>query len=418
LFVVPYTPTRVRTRPYHLIRALSGVGHRVAVATLWSGAEDQVALRQLASVGITVTAERLPASRSLWNCLRALPGAEPLQAHYSWSPRLARRLAQLVEDTSFDVVHVEHLRGVRYGLALARAAARTGTRRPAMVWDSVDCISSLFRRAAQQSLTRRVRMAAKLELPRTERFEGSVASRFDRVLVTSEIDRHELLQLTDGGTCGLPAARVEVLPNGVDLDYFSPSTEPRDPATLVITGKMSYHANATAVIRFVEDVMPTIWAELPETQLWVVGKDPTRELIKLGRAGVDTGSNGSGPDPSARVRVTGTVEDLRPSLRRATLAVAPIQYGVGIQNKVLEALACATPVVATRQAVSALEAEHGHDLVVASSPGELAQAIVAMLRDPGRRERIGRAGRAFVERRHNWRGLASRLTEIYHDARP
>jgi glycosyltransferase involved in cell wall biosynthesis len=168
---------------------------------------------------------------------------------------------------------------------------------------------------------------------------------------------------------------------------------------------MSYHANATAVVRFVRDVMPAVWAELPETRLWVVGKDPGREVVELGA---------SSGEP--RVVVTGTVEDVRPFLRKAALAVAPIQYGVGVQNKVLEALACGTPTVATRQAVSALEVRNGDELVVATGARELAGAIVALLRDPLRREHLGRTGRAFVERRHDWRSLAGQLTGIYRNA--
>jgi glycosyltransferase involved in cell wall biosynthesis len=113
--------------------------------------------------------------------------------------------------------------------------------------------------------------------------------------------------------------------------------------------------------------------------------------------------------------VTGTVADIRPFLRKAAIAVAPIQYGVGIQNKVLEALACATPVVATPQAVGALEALPGCELVVASSPSELSAAIVALLGDPALRDRLGQAGRAFVERCHDWRVVATRLAEIYRD---
>ena len=264
--------------------------------------------------------------------------------------------------------------------------------RAAVVWDSVDCITSLFRRAARQSQAPLVRATARFELPRTARYEARVAARFDRVLVTSDADRDDLLELARRHHANLPGDRVQVLPNGVDLEYFHPSDEPREARTLVMTGKMSYHANATAAVRFVEDVMPSVWARLPDVRVWIVGKDPPDDVVKLGDAG-----------PTARVVVTGTVPDIRPFLRTAALAVAPIQYGVGIQNKVLEALACATPVVATPQAVAALEARPGCETRGRSSPSELARAIVALLRDPALRDRLGQAGRSFVERRHGWR---------------
>ena len=407
LFVVPYAPTRIRTRSYHFIRALASLGHRVTVATVWSNSEERAAVEAASSNGAhAVLAERLPRARTLWNCMHAILTADPMQVHYSWSPALGRRLDRTVDDIPFDVIHVEHLRGARYALALAKRPARPGVRRAPVIWDSVDCISSLFRQAARSSQTFRVRLAARLELRRTERFEGRVVRQFDRVLVTSDVDCADLLELAGGTDGDSLAARLQVVTCGVDLDYFSPSGEPRDPATLVITGKMSYHANATAVVRFVEDVMPRVWATLPATQLLIVGKDPPREVVRLQDAGGGAG----------RVVVTGTVDDIRPFLRAATLAVAPIQYGVGIQNKVLEALACGTPVVATPPATSALGTTDGRDLVVGRDAGELAAAIGALLGDADRRRRIGEAGRAYVERQHSWQAAADRLADIYHDA--
>jgi sugar transferase (PEP-CTERM/EpsH1 system associated) len=402
---VPYAPTRIRTRPYHLIRTLGALGHRVTLATTWNGDEERRALDALASDVEQILAEPVTMARSLWNCVSALPSGEPLQARYSWHPALARRLDETLVERPFDVVHVEHLRGARYGLHAAKTLARGGRPTP-VVWDSVDCISDLFRRAAAEGRRRHVRLAARLELPRTERYEGAVAPRFARVLVTSDADRDGLLRLAGhtpptsrGVTLG---DRLEVLPNGVALDYFTPNGTPRDEATLVITGKMSYHANVSAVVGFVEEVLPRVWAHRPGVRLEVVGKDPTPDVQRL--AG----------DP--RVVVTGTVDDVRPFLRRATLAIAPIRYGVGVQNKVLEAMACAAPVVATRQAVGSLGATPGRDLAVADRPGELAETVLTLLADAERRTAVGCAGRRFVERHHDWRAVARRLAQIYREA--
>ena len=378
---------------------------------------ERDALDELARDVNGLVAERMPIARSLWNCLRTLPGSDPLQAHFSWSPRLAARLQQLVDQSSFDVVHVEHLRGVQYGLRLNRVLS-TRVPRPALVWDSVDCISHLFRRTSTESGMPRARLAALLELGRTERFEGSATAAFDRVLVTSDADRHELLQLTRRAANAPTEPQVDVVPNGVDLDYFSPTGEPREPLTLVVTGKMSYHANATAAVWFVQQVLPEVWSAHPSVRVWIVGKDPGREVQKLGhRWNGDLRPANSNGAARGDVLITGTVPDVRPFLRRATLAVAPIQYGVGIQNKVLEAMACGTPVVATAEAVGGLRARPGTDVAVASSPTELAKTVIDLLNDPARRADMGRAGRRFIERDHDWRRVGARLTDIYRHAR-
>jgi sugar transferase (PEP-CTERM/EpsH1 system associated) len=403
--VVPYAPTRIRTRPLHLIRALGARGHHVTLATLWSDAAERRALEALSSEVTGILTQPIGAMRSLWNCICAAPSGEPLQAHYSWSPSLSRLMGRSLGEQHFDVVHVEHLRGVRYGLSILDHLPRVTDHRIPVIWDSVDCISDLFRRAARRGPTAAVRWAARLELPRTERYEGTVTQRFDRVLTTSEADRQGLLALADKAGTARPdlARRVVVIPNGVDLDHFMPPTGPREAATLVISGKMSYHANVAAVVAFADEVLPRIVRDRPETQLVIVGQDPAPVVRALAeRPGVT---------------VTGTVADVRPFLQRATLAVAPIQYAVGVQNKVLEAMACATPVVATPAAVEALGVADGRELVVARDAEEMATRIVELLGQPDDRARIGTAGRRYVETHHDWRSIADRLSDLYRDAR-
>ncbi|MEI9813656.1 MAG: glycosyltransferase [Acidobacteriota bacterium] len=424
LFVVPYAPTRVRTRPFHLIRALASEGHYVSLATLCTSDAEFDSVQQLSPELDVVLAERIHKSRSLWNCLTALPGSHPLQASYSWSPSLAQRIVQLTQEKHFDVIHVEHLRGARYGLLLKGLETGWKGERPAVVWDSVDCISSLFGHTARESTTARARMAAKIELRRTERYEGWLTTHFDRVLVTSKNDGTELVNLAGrldnavkNGSRESANRRIRVIPNGVDLKYFSPSNDVREPQTLVITGKMSYHANVTAVTHFVKEVMPKIWSELPDVRLWIVGKDPPAEVRSLGVAW----TNGQAPavtenGQETRIQVTGTVDDIRPFLRRATVAVAPIRYGAGIQNKVLEALACGTPVVATRGAVSALDVRAGEDIWVGDDSNGLAAGVVKLLNDRELCTRMGAAGRALVERQHEWGAVARGLASVYREA--
>lgn len=423
LFIVPYAPNRIRTRSYHLIKTLAGLGHRITLASLWTSQEELQQLQELARDLDGLVAERMSAGRSLWNCAQAIPGRGPLQAAYSWNPRLARRTSQLVEAEDFDVVHVEHLRGVRYGLHLKAAAARRGERGPALVWDSVDCISALFRGTARSSALLRSRIAAKVELARTKRCEAWLSGQFDRVLVSSGADRSEFLELGSnhqwrtGRSSELLANRIIVIPNGVDLQYYSAPVEARRPMAVVFSGKMSYHANASAVIHFVKNTMPRIWGRHPLVQVWVVGKNPPAEVTRLGvpweEAASKTVTNGGG-DP--RIRITGTVADIRPFLSQATLAVAPIRYGAGIQNKVLEALACGTPVVATPQAVSALQVRSGEDLAVAADDPEFADTVSQLLSDANRRSALGCAGRRYVEINHDWRSIAQRLTQVYYEA--
>ncbi len=456
LFIVPYTPTPIRTRPYNLIRGLAARGHQVTLATLWQDEEERAALGRLEEEGIHILAAHLPRGRALWNCLRALPTRTPLQAVYCWQPALARLLEHATRNTPYDIIHVEHLRGACYGLYLQSPISNLQS---PIVWDSVDCISYLFEQAAARSGSFFGRWATRLELGRTRRYEGWLVGQFDRVLVTSEVDKAALEGLARiseaakqrGGEAAkqrggeavkrrsgeaakqrssksakqrssksassfqlypipntqypIPNTQypISVLPNGVALDYFTPSAGPRQPDTLVFTGKMSYHANVTAALYLVEEIMPHVWAQRPRARAWIVGKDPPREVQKLA-----TGE--------PRITVTGRIPDVRPYLWRAAVAVAPILYGAGIQNKVLEAMACGTPVVATPQAVSALGVVNGEHALVAEDPDAFAAAVLRLLDDAALRQALGQAGRRYVEQHHDWREIVGRLEGTYEEA--
>jgi glycosyltransferase involved in cell wall biosynthesis len=411
LFIVPYVPNLIRVRPYNLIRHLAAHGHEVTVLTLWSNQGERADAEALKQYCHRVVALSLPRWRSLWNCLRALPGTTPLQAVYCWLPSLARRLDFEIRNSQFEIAHVEHLRGARYGLYLKSAIRNPQSAIP-VVWDSVDCISLLFEQALQMGANLGSRLRAGLDLARTRRYEGWLVSQFDRVLVTSEVDRQALQDLVSRSTFQVsrftdhvsrftpnPQSAITVLPNGVDLDYFQPLDVPKDSATLVITGKMSYHANVAAAIYLGRDIMPRVWAQRPEVKLYIVGKDPPEEIRAMAK--------------EPRITVTDYVPDMRPYLTRATVAVAPLVYGVGTQYKILEAMAMSTPVVATSVSGRGLGVVDGENILIAKEPEGFAQLVLELLRDEGLRERIGRNGRKYVEEHHDWRGVAERLEEIY-----
>jgi glycosyltransferase involved in cell wall biosynthesis len=295
---------------------------------------------------------------------------------------------------------VEHLRGAQYGLVSLgsdpdQKPHRNG-RRP-IVWDSVDCISHLFRQAAGQSKSTASRLITRFELPRTERLERSLLRKFDRILVTSAADREALLNLNPGEEAANP---ISIVTNGVDIDYFRPDPAVfRETRSLVLTGKMSYHANVSMAVYMVQEVMPVVWGKFPDIRIDIVGKDPSPEVIRLGS------------DP--RVNVTGTVRDIRTYLNKASIAVSPIVYGAGIQNKILEAMATETPVVTTPAGASALQAKIGRDLLVGDSPESIGVIIQELLSDQTKAHEIGVNGRAYVEGNHHWPTIVERLVQFY-----
>ena len=389
LFVVPYTPTAIRVRPYSFVRFLAQRGHTVILATLWESEAEQQALQKLRADGIQVMAAPLNRSQKLRNVLRAWQRGLPIQAAFCESPQLLDQIQQFLRTEPVDVIHVEHLRGAAYGLALLRQQTAP------VVWDSVDCITHLFEQAASRSRSLTGRLMTGLELPRTRRYESSLPHQFKRVLVTSINDQAALQQLAQRGT------DIQVVTNGVDLDYFAPDSTPYTPDTVVYSGKMSYHANVTAALFLAEQIMPLVWRHKPNARLVIAGSKPTQAIQQLTQ--------------DARIQVTGYVEDLRQPLLQAAVAVAPLLYGAGIQNKVLEAMACGTPVVATSQAVSALAIRPGQDCLVADNNDALAISILEVLNNGTLRARLSQQGRRFVETHHDWQHIIAQLERHYQD---
>lgn len=387
LFVTPYIPSLVRVRPYNILQALVKRGHEITLATLQPPGDEGEALGVLRNWCSAVHVVPHNRSRTLINGLMALPGALPVQMAYSRSPKFANLAQKLLENQSFDVVHIEHLRGAVLAQSLSGLP---------IVFDSVDSISLLFEKVLKDAPSLKSRLMAAFDLKRTQYFEGSLTRRFAEVAVTSEVDRQALIRLGSSEDC------ITVIPNGVDLEYFQPQKLERDPLKLVFTGKMSYHANIAAVEDLVEKIMPLVWKEQPAAHLEIVGKDPSPVIQMLGQ--------------SPNIKVTGYVPDLRPYLAQAALAVSTVRYGVGIQNKVLEAMSMGTPVVCSTQASSALKAQHGRDLLIGDTPEQIAQHILDLLKSPEKRQTVGEAGRQYVEQYQTWDSAAALFEELYRKA--
>lgn len=402
LFQVSYAPTVIRTRPYNFIKALAGRGHSITVATLWENEAERQALSDLAQIpGVRVLAYPIRRSQILANLMRAFFNGDPLQVWYSWLPTLKQAILQELEQENYDAIHCEHLRGSPYGLILQKEIAKRGLRIP-VIYDSVDSISLLYDRATQTTSNFAWKWITRFELPRTKSYEGFLVREFNQILVTTPMDKQALVELASqcGGLAQEHEQKVGVITNGVDLEYFTPSTEKRQTDTVIFSGKMSYHANDSAAKYILTKVMPLVWKNRPQTQLWLVGKSPSKSLQKMC-------ANDS------RIKLTGYVSDIRSYIQQASVALVPLQYATGIQNKALEAMACATPVVASSLAAKPLNAVVGSEIFVADEAPVIALALINILSDENLQTQVGMAGRRYVELHHDWNSLSEQLEKIY-----
>lgn len=399
LFIVPYPPSRIRIRSYGFLSQLRHK-HEVTLLVQVSSAQELADVEALQKQGYEVVVVRESRQQSMLRSGTALLGSSPLQVAYAKSERFLQVAQQLCVQRTFDVIHVEHLRGIA-------SVEQLASNYP-LVWDAVDCISLLFQQTAKYGHSLPIRAMATLEHKRTQRYETAMLKHLPYIVTISERDRQAMLNLYHAQMDTVKRVgedvdvSIDVVSSGVDLAYFYPVEQELSPYNIVFSGKMSYHANVAAALYLYNEIMPLVWKQQPEVTLTLVGSNPPKSLQRLVN------------DP--RVNVTGYVDDIRPYVRNAQVMVSPMVYSVGLQNKVLEAMALGTPAIVAAQSAQALKALHGSDFLVAHSTQEFAEATLLLLNDPELRKKISQNGRHYVEQNHNWSVAAEQLVSVYQQA--
>ncbi len=399
LFVTPYPPSRIRVRSHGFLTQLQRE-HEVTIATQIASEQELADVETLRTQGFEVVSVEESKRQAVLRSGMALLSSLPIQVAYARSRRFTQVVQRLCVQHPFDVIHVEHLRGIASMESVVQALP--------LVWDAVDCISLLSKQTIVGGPGLPVRAVALLEHKRTQRYENRILHKLPHVLVTSERDRQAMIELcrtqtgyVTGGDENAGAG-IRVLPNGVDLAYFHPLNQERRPFNVVFSGKMSYHANVATALYLYRQIMPLIWQQQPMATLTIVGSKPPRSIQQLAR------------DP--RVEVTGYVKDLRSYVGRAQVMLSPMVYSVGIQNKVLEAMALGTPVVVAAQAAAALGTRPGRDLLVAHSANEFAELTLRLMHDTALHATLSQCGRTYVEQQHDWHAITDRLVDVYQHA--
>jgi len=371
-----------QVRALNLIRALARRGHVITLAAFADPApapEDVNELGRHCARVVVVPHGRAGRGAGL---LHALLRGDPLQVGLHRAAAMRRVVGRLADPAGADVAIVQ----------LARMAPYlAGPGHPPTVLDMVDALSlNMARRAARERGP--LGPVAAWEARRLRRFEGWAQRVHDRTVAVSRSDA-EALAITAGG----------VVPNGVDLDHFAYRPPVGRPASVVCVGNMGYFPNVQGVSWFGREVLPRLRELVPGVRVEIVGARPAEPVERLGRQ----------PD----VTVTGRVPDVVPHLHRAAVAIAPLQAGTGLQNKVLEAMAAGTPVVATPHAVAGVEAAPGRDLMVAGDAPAFARAVAGLIADPAAAVAMAAAARGRVEERYSWDAAAAALEAELERAR-
>jgi sugar transferase (PEP-CTERM/EpsH1 system associated) len=376
---IPYPPNKGdKIRSFHLLRHLSK-RYRIHLGAFVDDPDDMQYAETLKQWCAEVKLVPLHPRSARLASLRGLLTGEALTLPY-YRNRELKLWAQSLADVGTVT------RGVAYSSAMAQFMPAKLERR---VMDMVDVDSDKWTQYASSQRWPMSWLYAR-EGERLARWEARVAEDFDATLLVSH-DEAALLQHR------APQAkhRIGAFENGVDAEYFSPDRDYPDPYKpntrgIVFTGAMDYWPNVDAVTWFAERIFPAIRDRAPEARFTIVGSRPTEAVHALAR--------------QPGVVVTGAVPDVRPYIAHAACAVAPLRIARGVQNKVLEAMAMARPVVASPQAAEGIRAEAGRDYLLAKGEADFAAAVLACLASGGPTD----AARACILENYDWdRNLAA-----------
>ncbi|WP_454760915.1 TIGR03087 family PEP-CTERM/XrtA system glycosyltransferase [Caulobacter segnis] len=309
-----------------------------------------------------------------WNMVGGLAAGAPLSVSRFRHRRLERWIQHVLTDVRPDVVFIYSSAMAQY--VIGRTAP--GTR---LIIDFVDADAEKWRAYAAAARFPMTAVFAR-EARRLTMFERRALDAAEAGIVISDTERRLLSAQIPSG-----AGKLRVLSNGVDLDYFSPAPGRGDGRSIVFCGRMDYQANADGAAWFAREVFPKVLASRPDATFRIVGACPTPAVRALGAL--------------PGVEVTGATPDVRPYLREAAVVVAPLRIARGIQNKVLEAMASARPIVVTPAALDGIDAADDYEVLVGADADGFARAVLDVL--TGRTMPwLGENGRRFVELRHQW----------------
>lgn len=394
---IPYPPNKgEKIRAFRILDHLAR-DYRIHLGCFIDDPADWAHRESLAPFCATAHFARLDPTFAKLRCLTGLVDGRPLSLPYFHDAGLAAWTRDVLDKVGPDVAFVYSSAMAQY--LLAGDAVRPPRPRR-VVMDFVDVDSDKWR---QYAPTQKWPFSAIYgrEAETLLRFDRTVAVAADAGLFVSDPESALFRDLAPES-----AAKIHTVSNGIDADFFDPALDVGEVAmpapALVFTGTMDYWPNVDAVVWFAEDILPRIRAVHRQAGFVIVGASPAPKVAELARLD--------------GVTVTGRVDDVRPYIAGGAVSVAPIRIARGIQNKVLEAMAMARPVVTTAQALEGIDAEPGRDLVLAPEGGDaaagFADAVLSLLADPARAAQLGQAARACVVDGYSWPAKLSVLDRL------
>jgi polysaccharide biosynthesis protein PslH len=379
-----------KIRSFNILRQLAAE-HSVTFFSFYAAHRDDQhsGLKSIFS-GVTCVPLKLPEPKSIgevWAYGLSLFSAQPYSIGKFCREEVRRVLNRLLEQETYDVIVCDFL--------MAAGVIPWGLSTPKVLFTH-NVEATIWRRHFEVTASPIWKAVSWLEWRRMDRAEHDYLKRADHVLAVSQADRTHFEQFVD-------ARKISVVPTGVDIDYFRPTTADEILHSLVFTGSMDWLPNEDAMGYFVEAILPLIKKECPDVSLEIVGRSPSAKLKSLVKR-------------YENIRLTGWVEDIRPYLARGALCIVPLRIGGGTRLKIFEAMAMGKAVVSTSIGSEGLPVRSGENILLADTPEGFAKSVLSLLYDANRRQRMGNAARKLVEENYSWQSVGKIFASALEEA--
>jgi polysaccharide biosynthesis protein PslH len=386
--VPPDTGGKIRS--YNILRELA-VGNSITFFSFHSAHPDDLhsTLSGIFDEVISVPLA-LPTPKGfaeIWNYGAQMFSSEPYNITKYCRSGVQQRLHQLLQRREFDVFVCDFL--------IAAGVVPWDLPVPKVLFTH-NVESQIWRKHFEVAANPFWKILSWREWRKMEAAEQKYLALADLVLTVSDSDR-------DTFAHSVNTEKIKVIPTGVDIDYFCPTPAKQIPFSMVFTGSMDWLPNEDAIFYFAESILPLIRKQIPQAQLEVVGRNPSRKLQALAHAG-----NG--------ISVTGRVDDIRPFVAKAECCIVPLRIGGGTRLKIFEAMGMAKAIVSTPLGAEGLPVRSGRNILLADAPEDFAGAVVSLLRDPDRRSQLGAAARKLVEDNYSWKKVTEKFIEALREA--
>ncbi len=340
-------------------------------------------IKEVEKMGIVPYVFKINKLKAYLNAAALAPFGKPMEVNFFRHPAFRDKIRDIINSNRIDLTISYYLRTTQY-------TSRINGRKLLI---SDDCRTFYQSRTASESEHFRQRAIRKFETARLRKFESKISDYYDTTTYVTSQDLEQARALNG-------KARLRILSNGVDTGKFAPPGDGCHRRGLVFTGKLDAWVNNLIVKRIVEKILPGIRAVLPDIKLHIVGANPTGEIMSYG---------------SDNIIIHPNVPDLAPYLQDAAVYIHPHLGGSGIQNKLLEAMACGCPVVTTHSGAWGFSIVNGFNGFVASNDKEFIDLTLNLLNNPEHAKNIGSNARGYIIENHSWQRIYEQLDSILEE---